>query len=89
MKNILKKLTFQTQIYLGVFIALIGFSLTAIFQNGIFSNIAWIVYGLLFIVNPVYPKSLEYSKGEKKAKYIIRFAAILCIIIGIITRFRA
>lgn len=58
--------------------------LAFVFHNGIFSNIAWIMYGLFFIINPVYPeKYIIERKGEIGA----RIAGIICIIVGLLTRF--
>lgn len=87
MRSFIKNLTFEKQIVLGLIVGLILFICSTIFSNGIFCNIAWIVYGLLFILNPVYPTQLGYSNGEQKAKRIIRIAGGLAVIIGLITRF--
>ena len=77
-------LTFKRQIILGVIFVITGNTLAFIFRNGIFSNIVWIIYGLLFLLNPVYPK--QYI-NEKKGKTGARIAGVLCILIGFITRF--
>ena len=54
-------------------------------HNGIFSNISWVIYGLLFIINPVYPE--RYGNNEKKAKLGVRIAGIICVAVGLLTRF--
>ena len=55
-----------------------------IFKNGIFVNIGWIVYGLLFVIHPACP---EKANNVKNIHLWIRLAGLLCIVGGIITRF--
>lgn len=81
----MKKLTFKRQIIFGIALIVVGNTLAFVFHKGIFSNIVWIIYGLLFIINPVYPEKYRYN--EKKAKIGVRIAGTICIIIGLITRF--
>jgi len=81
------KLTFKLQLLSGVILVIIGSTLSFAFHNGIFLNIAWIVYGLLFILNPVYPERLKQANGEKTAKRVMRIAGVLCILIGLLTRY--
>lgn len=59
----MSSLTFQRQIVLGVVLIVSGNLLAFAFRNGIFSNIMWILYGLLSILNPVY---LEQSNNKKE-----------------------
>lgn len=80
----MKKLTFNKQIILGIILVIVGNILAFIFHNGIFSNVVWIIYGLLFLLNPVYP---ERYISKKKGKIAARIAGVICIVIGIITRF--
>lgn len=80
----MKILTFKRQIILGIILILVGNVLTFAFHNGIFFNIAWIVYGLLFIINPVYP---EQYVIERKGEIGARIAGVICIIVGLLTRF--
>ena len=81
----MEKLTFKRQIFFGIVLIIAGNILAFIFRKGIFSNIAWILYGLLFIINPVYPE--RYRDNGEKAKVAARIAGIVCIIVGLITRF--
>ena len=81
----MEKLTFKRQLFLGIVLIIAGNILAFIFRKGIFSNIAWILYGLLFIINPVYPE--RYRDNGEKAKVAARIAGIVCIIVGLITRF--
>ena len=79
----MRSLTFQRQIVLGVVLIIAGNLLAFIFHNGIFSNVMWILCGLLFILNPVYPKQCDSKKGEKGA----RIAGVICVAVGLLTRF--
>ena len=81
----MEKLTFKRQLFLGIVLIIAGNILAVIFRKGIFSNIAWILSGLLFIINPVYPE--RYRDNGKKAKVAARIAGIVCIIVGVTTRF--
>lgn len=55
----MNKLTFRNQLIVGVVIVVVGFIVSTFTQQEYFSNIGWIVYGLLFFVNPVYPESIK------------------------------
>lgn len=79
----MKFLTFKRQIIFGIILVVIGNILAFALHNGIFSNIAWIIYGLLFILNPVYPERCDGKKGKLGA----RIAGAICIVIGVITKF--
>ena len=81
----MEKLTFKRQLFLGIVLIIAGNILAFIFRKGIFSNIAWILYGLLFIINPVYPE--RYRDSGKKAKVAVRVVGIICVVVGLITRF--
>ena len=81
----MKKLTFKTQLIIGIILIIIANVLSFALYNGIFSNISWVIYGLLFIINPVYPKRCR--NNEKKAKLGVRTAGIICIAVGLLTRF--
>ena len=81
----MEKLTFKRQIVLGITLIIAGNILAFVFHKGIFSSIAWIIYGLLFFINPVCPEQYRYN--ENKIKIGIRIAGIVCIIVGLITRF--
>ena len=79
----MKSLTFKKQLILGIVLIVVGNLIAFIFHKGIFSNIAWIIIGLLFILNPVYPAHLDSKRG----KFCVRILGIICIAVGILTRF--
>lgn len=79
----MRGLTFRRQIVLGIVLIIVGNLLAFTFHKCIFSNIMWILYGLLFILNPVYPEQSDCKKGKKGA----RIAGVICIAVGLLTRF--
>ena len=62
----MKQWTFQKQIAIGILLLFVSGILAAILHNGVFLNLAWILYGLLFAIHPVYPEQarLRYSKAD-------------------------
>ena len=79
----MKKISFDKQIVLGLaFLALMHIC-SWVFKQGIFINIAWVVYGLSFIIHPVVP---DQAKGTKNIQLWVRLAGLLCVVIGVITR---
>ena len=81
--NKITKITFKQQVFIGIILIIAGNVLALILHNGLFANIAWILYGLILILNPVYPE--KYSNDEKRAKLGSRIAGIICILTGILT----
>lgn len=79
----MRGLTFQRQIVLGIVFIIVGNLLAFTFHKGIFSNIMWILYGLSFILNPVYPEQCDCKIGKKGA----RITGVICIAVGLLTRF--
>lgn len=62
-------------------------ALTAVLHNSVFLNLAWILYGLLFVIHPVYPEQVKFRYSEEGAQKIARMAGLTCIAIGLITEF--
>ena len=81
----MRKITFKQQIFIGIILIIVGNVLALFLQKGLFANIAWVLYGLILIVNPVYPE--RYSNDVKKAKLGSRIAGIICILVGILTKY--
>ena len=63
--------------------------LSFILHRGFFFNIAWIIYGLMFVQNPVYPEFLACRHESEKLEQYVRIAGVICIVIGLISRFGA
>ena len=57
-----------------------------IFKNGIFDNIAWILYGLSLIVSPCWPRAWDHW-DHTKLTLGCRIAGALAVVIGLMTRF--
>ena len=83
--NKITKITFKQQVFIGIILIIAGNVLALILHKGLFANIAWILYGLILILNPVYPE--KYSNDEKRAELGSRIAGIICILAGILTRY--
>ena len=83
----MKRLTFHTQIRVSLGIFILCLFLAHITKQGIFSNIGWIVYGLFFVINPVWPKSWDHA-DHSKLRLGARIAGVLAILFGLITRLR-
>ena len=47
------------------------------------ANIGWIIYGLLFVIHPVWP---ENAKNPRMALYM-RLAGVIIILLGLVARF--
>lgn len=83
----MKKLTFDGLITVGITLIVIANVLAFLFHVGILVNLAWMLYGVLALVHPVCPERWQNSSREKNALLGVRIAGILCIAIGLLTRF--
>lgn len=83
----MKQWTFQKQISMGMILLFASGCLAAVLHNSIFLNLAWILYGLLFVIHPVYPEQAKFRYSEEAAQKIARIAGLICIAIGLITEF--
>lgn len=83
----MKKLTFDRLITFGIALIVIANVLAFLFHAGILVNLAWVLYGVLCFVHPVCPERWKNSSREKNALLGERIAGILCIAIGLLTRF--
>jgi hypothetical protein len=81
----MKKITFKRQIFIGIMLIAVGNILALILHEGLCANIAWVLYGLVLIINPVYPE--RYNNDAQKAKWGIRIAGFICILVGVLTRY--
>ena len=81
----MKRITFKQQVFIGIVFIIVGNVLALILHKGLFANIAWILYGLVLILHPIYPE--RYSNDVKSAKLGSRIAGIICILVGILTKY--
>ena len=81
-----RKLTFQQQTLIGIGLIVLSAVLSHLFHHGGFHRVAWIVYGLMFLLNPVWPQSWAHA-DPRKMKAGCYLAGVICILVGIWTRF--
>ena len=79
----MKKLTFRNQVILGIAILVVGFVCSTATRIGVCTNVAWVLYGLLFVIHPVWPERAAHPR----MKLYIRLAGVTIVLLGIITRF--
>ena len=82
----MKKITFKAQALTLIAVFILFFLLAEITKVSLFNNAAWIIWGLVFIINPVCPKAWEYSDHDK-VRLGFRIGGVFAIVIGLITRF--
>lgn len=83
----MKKLSFKTQGCISLLILACAFLLGQIFKISVFFNIGYILVGLLFVINPVWPKVWDWREHDKM-KNGIRIGSVLVItIFGFLTRY--
>lgn len=78
----MKKLTFSRQLTLGMLIMAICLVIAFVAKIEVFQNIAWILYGLLFFINPVVPQNVPDGK-IKIARIAIRICGVIIIYLGV------
>ncbi len=76
----MKRLSFKSQCYVSLAILACVFVFGEFFKIGILHNIGWIIIGLLFLVNPVWPKSADWRSHDELKKGI-RIGSVLVIIV--------
>lgn len=78
-----KRFTFNIQLLCGVMIAIVSCALSFALHKSIFMNVAWIIYGLMWIIHPVCPQGFDARRGIQLA----RVAGVICIAVGLIVKF--
>ena len=81
----MSKISFKNQLILGVIIVIVANTLGFITKLGIFCNIGLIIYGLLFLINPVFP---EKSKNVKHIKLYVRLIGLLILLLSFFIGFQ-
>lgn len=81
----MKKITWRLQLIIGFLIMGIGHLVAHLIQNGICINVAYIIIGLLFIINPVYPNINQTIEPRKGILYA-RIGGVVVIILGFIIK---
>ena len=85
----MKNVTFRQQFWVGIVVLILCFILATITRLGIFYNIAWVLYGLSFVLHPVCPEAWKwrYGSDEKRMKRDFRIAGAVVILFGLMIRF--
>ena len=76
------KFTFKQQIITTASVLLGTFLLSILLKQGIFFNLGWIVSGLMFVLNPVYP-DLSVNANLDNIEKSIRVVGIVLVAIGL------
>lgn len=76
------KFTFKQQIITTAIVLFGTFLLSILLKQGIFFNLGWIVSGLMFVVNPVYP-DLSVNANVDNIEKSIRVVGIVLVAIGL------
>ena len=80
------RLTFGQQLTLGLGMLAGSMGLGHFFQAGVIENIAWILYGGLWLWNPVWPETWN-SHNPAKRKREARWVGALFVLVGLCIRF--
>ena len=83
----MKKLDFKWQIRISLGLLLLCFVLATATKIAWLHKLGWIIYGLMSILNPVWPKAWDWQDHDK-LRLGGRIAGVLCIVWALITRFR-
>ena len=81
----MKTLSFKHQLWLGAAVFILSLVLSHVLHLGFIHNLGWILYGLLFIINPVPPENV-HGDPQKLKKYA-RIAGMIAVAIGLLVRY--
>lgn len=84
MKQILR-FTFRQQCILCAAVFLLDIVLAHLMNTGLFHNLTWLIWGVLFLLNPVTPESWSAADPNSREKGA-RIAGILFVVVGLIFR---
>ena len=74
------KLTFHRQMKLAMAIVVLFFTLALIFEVRILNNVGWVLYGLLWMINPVFPANVT---PNNKYMVYMRIAGACIVLVGL------
>lgn len=78
----MKNLTFSKQLKLGGLIVVVCDIIAFTTQISVFENVGCVLYGLIFLINPVVPYNCPMEK-IKKTKIALRICGLIIIYVGI------
>ncbi len=76
----MKPLSFRVQGHMALAVLACAFLFGHFFKAGVFCNIGWILAGLLFVLNPIWPEGWDWKEHDKLEKGI-RIGSILVIVL--------
>ncbi len=77
------KLTYKNQILIAIGVIILFNVLETVFRHWIFRSIGFVICGLLWIIHPALPDSMEVTP---KMILWVRIMGVILILIGIFTR---
>lgn len=80
------RINFQVQITVTMILVIVGFISSLWVAEDMYYNLAWALTGLVFFINPVYPKNITNLEQEK-AKKGIRIVGMILVFIGLTNGF--
>lgn len=78
----LKRMNFKLQISFAMTLIIAGFVSSLWFDQYIWYNLGWVFTGIIFFINPVYPKNVIHLEQEKAEKGI-RIGAMIVVFMGL------
>ena len=89
MKKVYKKILpfdFMQQMQICTVLIIGGLLLGNMIDNGLVLNVSWILSGVLFLINPVWPESL-YPVHPKRGRMSMRTIGLILLLIGTFATF--
>lgn len=80
------RINFKLQITFTMILVIAGFIASSLLDKDIWYNLAWAFTGLIFFINPLYPKNIIHLEQEKSKKGI-RIGAMILVFIGLTNGF--
>lgn len=80
----MKEAFFKHQFRNAILIIIAGIVLSHLLKIGWFSNIAWVIYGLIYVLHPL---DLHNQPLTPKGAAAVRIAGAVIMLFGLITRF--
>lgn len=80
------RINFKSQGIITMIFVIAGFVVSLWLHNNVWYNLVWIFAGLIFFINPVYPKDVVRLE-QKDAEKGIRIASMILVFIGLTNGF--
>lgn len=83
----MKRPSFKAQMSISAAVLICVFVLGQLFKTGIVHNIGWMIIGLLFLINPVWPKSADWRNHDELKKGIRIGSVLVIVVYGFLIRY--